>query len=78
MLLRQILEKLDFSVVVTGDLVIARLTKWTQEELLRILVTLGKLVGFTRQLDTQLTSDEAIDQYAKEFFDFCERVGEKG
>lgn len=71
-LLRKILEKLDFWVVVTGDLVIARLTKWKKDELLEILVTLGKLVGFTRQLDTQLTCDDDIDRYTREFFQFCE------
>ncbi len=66
--LKKILERMHFIVTVKGDLVVSRLKKWDQEELLKILELLGKLIGFTRQLDTQMLNDEAVDIYTEEFF----------
>lgn len=69
LLLQEILEKLNFLVVVNGDLVVGRLKKWEKEKQLSILETLGKLIGFSRQLDTQMLNDEAIDKYAAIFLE---------
>lgn len=67
-LLKDILEKLNFKVTVSGDLVIAGLKKWEAAETLRILTEIGRLVGFSRQLDTQMQSVDTIPLYVKEFF----------
>ena len=67
-LLKEILEKLNFIVTVTGDLVIARLKKWDADQILIILKNIGKLIGFSRQLDTQMQSQESVEKYLHEFF----------
>lgn len=69
LLLKKVLERLDFNVAVSGDLVIGRLRKVDMGELLRVLELLGRLIGFTRQLDTQMMSDEAVTYYANSFFE---------
>ncbi len=69
LLIRNILEKYDFKVVVRGDLVVARLKKRSQRELERTLVMLGKLIGFTRQLDTEMVSDKSVDQFTQAFLE---------
>jgi pyruvate,water dikinase len=69
LLIRNILEKYDFKVVVRGDLVVARLKKRSQRELEGTLFMLGKLIGFTRQLDTEMVSDKSIDQFTQAFLE---------
>ena len=56
-LLKEILEKLDFNVTVSADLVVARLKKVAEKEMKAILEQTGRLIGFTRQLDTQMVSE---------------------
>jgi pyruvate,water dikinase len=65
--LRIVLEGLDFKVAVSGDLVIARLKRWDAERILKVLEILGKLVGFSRQLDTQMRDEESVETYVKAF-----------
>ncbi|RJP22118.1 MAG: pyruvate, water dikinase [Candidatus Abyssobacteria bacterium SURF_5] len=67
LLIETILEKYDFKVIVRNDLVVARLKKRNQRELLETLVMLGKLIGFTRQLDTEMVSDKSIERFAAAF-----------
>jgi pyruvate,water dikinase len=67
-LLKDILEKMNFVVTVTGDLVIARLKKWDANQTLIILKDIGKLIGFSRQLDTQMQNQESVEKYLNEFF----------
>jgi len=67
-LLKEILEKMNFLVTVTGDLVIARLKKWDADQILLILKNIGKLIGFSRQLDTQMENQESVEKYLNEFF----------
>jgi len=67
-LLKDILEKMNFVVTVTGDLVIARLKKWDADQTLKILKNIGKLIGFSRQLDTQMQNQESVEKYLNEFF----------
>ena len=66
-LLKRILENMDFKVTVSGDLVIARLKRWETVRIVKILETLGKLIGFSRQLDTQMQSEESVEHYVDAF-----------
>jgi pyruvate,water dikinase len=68
MLIKEILEKLYFKATVSGDLVVARLKKWEAKEVLRVLEEIGRLIGFTRQLDTQMYSKESIKECFHAFF----------
>ncbi len=69
LLIRNILEKYDFKATLKNDLVVARLKKRSQREMRETLVMLGRLIGFTRQLDTEMTSDQSIDRYAASFLE---------
>ena len=66
-LIATILEAFDFSVQTKGDLVIARTSNLSQPEMERTLDILGRLIGFTRQLDVQMTDDQAVARYAEAF-----------
>lgn len=66
-LIATILEAFDFSVQTKGDLVIARTSNLVQSEMERTLNILGRLIGFTRQLDVQMTDDRAVERYAEAF-----------
>ena len=66
-LIATILEAFDFSVKTRGDLVIARTGNLVQSEMERTLDILGRLIGFTRQLDVQMTDDQAVARYAEAF-----------
>ena len=66
-LIATILEAFDFSIKTRGDLVIARTGNLAQPEMERTLEILGRLIGFTRQLDVQMTDDQAVARYAEAF-----------
>ncbi|MFA7382478.1 MAG: PEP/pyruvate-binding domain-containing protein [Desulfurivibrionaceae bacterium] len=66
-LIATILEAFDFSIQTKGDLVIARTSNLAQPEMERTLDILGRLIGFTRQLDVQMTDDETVARYAEAF-----------
>jgi len=68
-LLRQILEKHVFVVESTGDLVVGRLRKGSPETMVNRMTMVGKLIGFTRQLDVFLSSQQAVDRYVKSFLE---------
>ncbi len=67
-LIKNILEKLNFRVTVNGDLIVAGLKKWVAEEMVGILEEIGRLIGFSRQLDTQMQSEESIEECFRAFF----------
>jgi pyruvate,water dikinase len=67
--IKEILSKLNFKVTVTGDLVVARLKQWEAKEIARVLEEMGRLIGFTRQLDTRMQSEESIQECYRAFFD---------
>ncbi len=67
-LIKEILEKLYFKATVSGDLVVARLKKWEAKEVLRILEEIGRLIGFTRQLDAQMHGEESVQECFHAFF----------
>jgi len=66
-LLGKILAEQDFRIEVHGDLLVARLKKLDKAGMLRRLYLLGLLVGFARQLDVKMLSDEHIDDYISKF-----------
>ncbi|HDL18832.1 MAG TPA: pyruvate, water dikinase, partial [Bacteroidetes bacterium] len=65
--IQSILEKEDFVVSIEGDLVIAKVKNRSQQELEATLNTIGKLIGFTRQLDAKMQTDEAVQYYVDAF-----------
>jgi pyruvate,water dikinase len=68
-LLAHILSQFHFKVDVKGDLVVARVLHLPREEMEERLKILGRLIGFTRQLDIQLKSDADIPQFMESFFE---------
>lgn len=68
-LIKEILEKLNFKVTLSGDLVVGRMKKWHQNEVLSILYEIGRLIGFTRQLDTQMQDEQSISSWFNAFFE---------
>jgi pyruvate, water dikinase len=61
------LAQYDFNVDLRGDLVIGRIKKLSPPMMQKKMVLLGQLVGFTRQLDVMMTSDQQIGRFAQEF-----------
>lgn len=61
------LAQYDFNVDLRGDLVIGRIKKLSAPKMQRKMYLLGQLVGFTRQLDVRMTSDQQIGRFAREF-----------
>lgn len=66
-LLQRILSRLGFEVQVQGDLLDARLSGWPRQELLAVLVEVGRLLGMTKLLDMVLREEE-IDERVEQFF----------
>jgi pyruvate,water dikinase len=75
-LLRRILEGHDFVVESRGDLVTARIKKISKGALLSRMQMIGRLIGYTRQLDILLGSEETVDVYVERFLDGRFGVGE--
>ena len=66
-LLMTILEKDGFKVELNGDLVNARAIDLTKEQMSGNLYLIGRLIGFTRQLDILLKNDTDIERYLDKF-----------
>jgi len=66
-LLAIILKAFDFNVQTKGDLVIARTSVLDQDEMERTLDILGRLIGFTRQLDVRMDDNAAVERFAEAF-----------
>ncbi|MEJ5300419.1 MAG: PEP/pyruvate-binding domain-containing protein [Thermodesulforhabdaceae bacterium] len=69
-LISTILSRYHFKVDLKEDLVVARVLHLGEEDMIRRLQMLGRLIGFTRQLDIQLQSDEDITNFIKAFYEF--------
>ena len=67
-LLAKILSQYHFKVDTKGDLVVARVLHLPREDMQERLKVLGRLIGFTRQLDIQLRHDEDIPEFVEAFF----------
>ncbi len=68
-LLKKILEKHGFVVECSGDLVVGRLRKATLETMVAQLTMIGRLIGFTRQLDVFLNSEQVVERYVNGFLE---------
>jgi pyruvate,water dikinase len=66
-LVREILERLDFAVRQSRDLVIARLRKFDRTQTEERLCTIGRLIGFTRQIDALMNNEELASHYLEAF-----------
>ena len=66
--IKTILEKNDFKVVVRGDLVVGKIKGIPSSVVEKTLTQMGRLIGFTRQLDAKMQSDESILYYTDSFF----------
>jgi pyruvate,water dikinase len=76
-LLEKILSQYHFKVDVKGDLVVAKVLHLPREDMEQRLQALGRLIGFTRQLDIQLRSDEDVPEFVEAFFQQNSPLGEK-
>lgn len=68
-LLTSILAQCGFKVDLKGDLVVARAKKATEERSRELLVTLGRLIGFARQLDVLMKDDSSVDLFLAKFME---------
>jgi pyruvate,water dikinase len=59
-----------------GDLVIGRIKKIPTEELVERLRMIGRLIGFTRQLDVYLRDDGLVEQCLEAFMEGRSYAGE--
>lgn len=64
-----ILERLDFQIERTGDLINARLRKYHRDGILTRLDQLGRLIVATRQLDMRMGPSTPIEWYVRAFLD---------
>lgn len=66
-LLKRILQSYDFVVEGSQDLVIGRIKNIAPESMVEKLRMVGRLIGFTRQLDISLREDAAVERYIARF-----------
>lgn len=62
-----ILEEHGFAVEGQGDLVIGRLRNSEPEQMRRKLAMIGRLIGFTRQLDVLMRDEDTVRERTREF-----------
>ncbi len=62
-----ILKEYGFNIRVKGDLIIGRLSNIRQDDMEATLDRIGRLIGYTRQLDALLHDDNRVEQYARNF-----------
>jgi len=67
LLVAEILEKFDFLAEIKGDMVTGRVKKHPTRAMLDKMFMLGALIGYTRQLDAMLDSDQAGQRHVNEF-----------
>ena len=66
-MVREILERLDFSARQHADLVTGRLRKLPLIETVGRLESVGRLIGFTRQIDAVMHCEEDAMRYVDAF-----------
>lgn len=66
-LIKEILQKMDFRVKVTGDMMDAMLTKYKQATIEEKLEVMGKLTAYTKQLDMVMYNDAVTDMFIEDF-----------
>ncbi len=65
--LSEVLARLDFSITVREDLVIARAKKISDNDIMYRMRVMGVLVAYSRQLDVSMIDDSRIGSYANDF-----------
>lgn len=73
-LMDQVLAEYGFALKAKGDLLVGRLSGQSREEIEQILEQIGRLIGYTRQLDARLDSDEMVRTLAQRFLQGDYRV----
>ena len=68
-LIAAILREYGFNIVTKGDLVIGRLANISRGELEKVLDRLGRLIGYTRQLDAVLNDDASVERFVRNFLE---------
>jgi pyruvate, water dikinase len=63
----EILERFNFRVEIRGDLVVGRIKKLERRQMEEKMWLLGCLVGYTRQLDVRMHSEQHLDEYVEDF-----------
>ena len=66
-LIAAILEQFDFVTEIKGDMVTGRVKKDTTAVMIDRMFMIGGLIGYTRQLDALLDSEEASQRHLEEF-----------
>jgi len=66
-LLSIVLKEYGFNLNTKGDLIIARLSNISRDEIVDLLDQSGRLIAFARQLDALLHDDTTVERYAKNF-----------
>jgi len=63
----KVMDSYGFITKAKGDLLVARISNISAQEVARLLENLGRLIGFARQLDAAMVSEEAAERLAGEF-----------
>ncbi|OHE61153.1 MAG: hypothetical protein A2Z47_16385 [Thermodesulfovibrio sp. RBG_19FT_COMBO_42_12] len=66
-LITEILKNMGFRINVKEDLIDAVLTKYKKSTIEEMLVVMGKLTAYTKQLDMVMFNDAITDMYAEDF-----------
>jgi pyruvate,water dikinase len=69
-----VLRHYDFMVEIQGDLVAGRVKKLSIDRMSRRMMILGGLVGYTRQLDALMNSDDDVLHHTRQFIKTIERM----
>ena len=68
-LIAAILREYGFNIITKGDLVIGRLANISRGELEKVLDHIGRLIGYTRQLDAVLNDDSSVERFVRNFLE---------
>jgi pyruvate,water dikinase len=66
-LIKEILKEMGFKVSIKEDVMNAILTKYKQSTIEEVLVVMGKLTAYTKQLDMAMFNDAVTDMYIDQF-----------
>jgi pyruvate, water dikinase len=66
-LIKEILKAIGFKVSVKEDVINAILTKYKQSTIENMLMVMGKLTAYTKQLDMAMFNDAVTDMYVEQF-----------
>ena len=68
-LIADILKEFGFNINIKGDLIVGRLANIQKSDMENVLNQLGRLIGYTRQLDALLHDDAKIETYVRNFLE---------